>query len=142
MAAVRWTGFFGSSLGKLSSHRHSSASLYLFRKAHELDGHDGEIRSLYLRLDLSPVAGSALARQVRQRAMARGLVLCNLSVSGTKKYSSFFFFFFALGNSCAALKLSQVRVGSWGARNKNPAPKSRHVDEESGGLLTAVRHGC
>jgi hypothetical protein len=36
------------------------------------------IRGFHLRLDLSPVAGSALARQVRQRAMARGLVLWEL----------------------------------------------------------------
>jgi len=61
MAAVRWTGFLGSSLGKLC--RLVSAQFAIFAGGRCVP------------LDLSPVTGSALARQEGQRAVAGGFEL-------------------------------------------------------------------
>ena len=85
-----------------------------------------------LRLDLAPVAGSALARQVRQRAMARGLVLCDRSVSDCKNNFSVLqcrnaesLQSFVLLRSAVVLRIEAE--ATW---------------ERVWGLLTPVRHGC
>jgi hypothetical protein len=62
MAAVRWTGFLGSSLGKLCGL--VSVLFAIFA-----------VGGLSIPLDLSPVTGSALARQECQRAVAGGFEL-------------------------------------------------------------------
>ncbi len=62
MAAVRWTGFLGSSLGKLCGH----VSVVLA---------DGSAGVSSIPLDLTPVTGSALARQEGQRPVAGGFEL-------------------------------------------------------------------
>jgi hypothetical protein len=60
MVAVRWTGFFGSSLGKLIEVSKLLQALYEF---------------FLSPLDLSSMAGSSLARQEGKRAVAGSLEL-------------------------------------------------------------------
>lgn len=95
-----------------------------------------------LRLDLSPVAGGALPRQVRQRAMARGLVLYNRSVSVAscsevlKRKTQFL----VSESQMRHLDQSLVKIARIGARIASI--ENGTVQESVEGLLTPVRHGC
>lgn len=80
MAAVRWTGFLASSLGKLRAAGGETLDLWSFFSSSVRRG-EGEIVSVQnLRLDLSLVAGGTLPGKVGQRTVAGSLELRVVSI--------------------------------------------------------------
>jgi hypothetical protein len=92
MEAVKWTGFLGSSLGKLFAEKVSALDLHTFKTEFFASKEFENVP-----LDLTAVTGSALAREVGQGACGEDISIIAQEID---------FFFFCL--SC----VSKFRLGA------------------------------